>query len=129
MRSVDRGIRADAMAARAWPDPADVGQRRNLAVRGRRQRPMAAGARQRRFADHAAGTVIAIPGLRQAARPGKTGLIFFETRVDSPRPGSSYFNSETVLRAWGPRLASEEFSRCASCISSPPNAPQRRRRL
>ena len=47
-------LRADAVAARARPDPPDVGRRRDLDIRGRRQRPVAAGARQRRSADPAA---------------------------------------------------------------------------
>ena len=68
MRSRGRGLRADAMAARSWPDPADVGQRRNLAVRGRRQRAVAAGARQRRSADHAAAVArLKQPGARRVA--------------------------------------------------------------
>ena len=54
MRPRGRRVRADPMAARARPDPADVGERRDLAVRSRRQRPVAPGTRQRRPADHAA---------------------------------------------------------------------------
>ncbi len=64
MRSGRRGVRADAMAARSRPDAADVGQGRDLAVRGRRQRAMAAGARQRRSADHVRGS-----SLRRFSRP------------------------------------------------------------
>jgi hypothetical protein len=56
----DRGLRAHAMAARSRPDDIDVGQRRHLAVRGRRQCAMAAGARQRRPADHAAAVISAV---------------------------------------------------------------------
>src|SRR5258708_40001359 len=50
MRPGDRSLRTHAMAARAWPDAADVRWRRYLAVRSRRQRAVAAGARQRRSA-------------------------------------------------------------------------------
>ena len=57
MRSGDRSLRADAVAARARPDAADVAERRDLAIRGRRQRAVAAGARQRRSADHAAAVI------------------------------------------------------------------------
>ncbi len=42
------------VAARSRPDDPDVGQGRNLAVRGRRQRPVAPRPRQRRPPDHAA---------------------------------------------------------------------------
>ena len=48
-----------------------VGQRRNLDVRGRRQRPVAAGARQRRSADHAAAVAVvgAITRINTSSRP------------------------------------------------------------
>src|ERR1700676_2927407 len=52
MRPGDCGLFTRAMAARAWPDAADLGRRRPLAFRSRRQRAVAAGARQRRSADH-----------------------------------------------------------------------------
>ena len=69
MRSGDRRIRPDAMAARARPDHPDVEIGRRLAVRGRRQRAMAACPRYGRSPDHAA----AVGGTRCLA----TGLQFF----------------------------------------------------
>src|SRR3954468_21941669 len=57
MRPADRRVRAHAMAAGPRPDDPDVQGRTNLAVRGRRPRAMAAGARQRRPPDHETGAV------------------------------------------------------------------------
>ncbi|MGY4574355.1 hypothetical protein ACVWY5_007425 [Bradyrhizobium sp. USDA 3256] len=57
MRSRGRGLQPDHVAARSRPDDPDVGQGPDLAVRGRRQRPVAPRPRQRRPADHAAGAV------------------------------------------------------------------------
>ena len=60
-------VRSDAVAAGAWPDAPDVGQGRNLAVRGRRQRAVADGARQPRSADHDATVILTRRPPRRAA--------------------------------------------------------------
>src|SRR5258705_12708012 len=39
--------------------------------------------------------------------PGTPVHLFCKRHVDPPPAGSSYLISETVLQAWGPRLASE----------------------
>src|SRR5665213_632204 len=93
MRSRGRCLRADAMAAGAWPDPFDVSQRRGLDVRGRRQRPVAPGARQRRSADHAAAVVFAGTGAIFFGAPCRSGPGPFvvpnsETFCGRGRPGS-----------------------------------------
>ncbi|MGY3106593.1 hypothetical protein ACVWW7_003220 [Bradyrhizobium sp. LM6.9] len=54
MRRGHRAVQPHAMAARARSDHFDVEGRRRLAVRGRRQRAMAARSRYRRSPDHAA---------------------------------------------------------------------------
>src|SRR5580692_9203412 len=54
MRFSRRDLCAVKVASGARPDHADVRPRRDLALRGRRQRAVAAGARQRRSPDHAA---------------------------------------------------------------------------
>ena len=111
-------VRADAMAARSWPDPADVGERRDLAVRGRRQRPVAAGARQRRSADHVAA-------IRQSGRSrvGQPGTFL----QDGCRSGRGWFvDSKGEIVPAGPVAAArprQGVFRCASCISS--NTPVR----
>src|SRR5271165_375418 len=76
MRLYGRGLRAVTVAARARPDHADVGSRRDLAVRGRRQRAVAAGAGQCRSLDHAAAVSCAWPRAASAL-----------TATCSPQPG------------------------------------------
>ena len=67
MRCRHYSLRADAVAVGAWPDAPDVGQGRNLAVRGRRQRAVADGARQPRSADHDATVILTRRPPRRAA--------------------------------------------------------------
>src|SRR3981189_2743121 len=103
MRPADRCVRARAMAAGPWPDDPDVQGRAGLAVRGRRQRAMAAGARQRRRPDHDARAVKTrrtVPVCFYLAAQAN----FFMAMALRPVPDRR-LHSETVLRRSLPRLA------------------------
>src|SRR5260370_4933460 len=91
MRPGDRSLRTHAMAARAWPDAADVRWRRYLAVRSRRQRAVAAGARQRRSAADGAGIIFRfhLPVDIQSAIRSDTGVAVSHARKNALlAPGS-----------------------------------------
>src|SRR6266849_5071476 len=110
MRLRGRELRADAVAARARPDHADVGEGRDLALRGRRQRAMAAGARQRRSPDHAA----AVGGARGGAVLPAT--YFFQ------RPCRSAFGwivFQLAGRCWRLRLNRSFSMRFMYIVTSP----------
>ncbi len=99
-------------------------KRPDLAVRGRRQRAVAAGAGYGRSPDHAARAV-ALSGRPGSPRPAKIIL------KDACRSGRRPFVVSIARQFRGdrpPRLASTGVSPCASCLSLPRPSPTEARR-